>query len=203
MDERARGAETHGTCTQGAAQLSRHGADVVRRGHAVFGGAPFAHGVDPQCAVRHLCTHVHGKGFACHGVEVLRKGFPLPLHALGQGGAGDVFNTFHQTNEPLMAVGFDGRKPHAAVAYYHCGHAMPTGRREVGVPGDLAVVVGVHVHPTWGDERAVGVDFALARAGLAAHLRDERAIDGDVTYAAWRTTAVNEGAISNDDVVHF
>ena len=102
-----------------------------------------------------------------------------------------------------MAVGFDGRKPHAAVAHHHRGHAMPTGRCEVGVPGDLAVVVGVHVHPTWGDERAVGVDFALARAGLAAHLRDERAIDGDVARAARCATAVNEGAVANDDVVHF
>jgi choline dehydrogenase-like flavoprotein len=72
---------------------------------------------------------------------------PLSLDAFGERGAGNVFHAFHQTDEPVAFVRRDRCEAHAAVAHHGGGHAMPAGGREVGVPGGLAVVVGVNVHP--------------------------------------------------------
>ena len=84
---------------------------------------------------------------------------------VGQRGAGDVLDAFHQPDEPVVLVGLHRREADAAVAHHDGGHAVPARRREHRVPGDLAVEVRVHVDEAGRDEHAVGVD-RLARAGV-------------------------------------
>src|SRR5207248_2182805 len=70
-------------------------------------------------------------------------------------------------------------------------------------PGDLAVVVRVHVDPAGCHNRAVGVDLAHARAGDVADLGDDAVVDGDVTGAGGSTGAVDNGSAADDEVVHW
>ena len=85
------------------------------------------------------------RGHPLERVEVLGEGLPVPLDALGERGAGDVLDALHQLDEPLVPVGARRREADAAVAEDGGGHAVPARRREVRVPGGLAVEVGVHV----------------------------------------------------------
>ena len=49
-----------------------------------------------------------------------------------------------------------------ATVPHHCrGDAVVDRRTHHGIPGGLAVVVGVHVDPTGGDERPVGLNLAV------------------------------------------
>ena len=71
-----------------------------------------------------------------------------------------------------------GCEAHAAVAHHHRGDAVPARRREVGVPGDLAVVVGVHVDPAGQHELAAGVNLLASFAHVGSDRDDAVAVDG-------------------------
>ena len=76
---------------------------------------------------------------------------------------GDVLDSLHHLDQRLVPVRAHGSEPHSAVPHHRGGHAMPTGRGQVRVPGGLAVVVGVDVDEARGDHQAVGVDLAVDR----------------------------------------
>ena len=78
------------------------------------------------------------------------------------------------------SVGPDGCEADAAVAHHDGGDAVVAGGREIGVPGDLGVHVGVDIDPAGGDKHAFGVDLALAGADFAADGSDAVAVDGDI-----------------------
>ncbi len=54
-------------------------------------------------------------------------------------------------------------EPDAAVAHHQRRHAVPARGRELRIPGDLAVVVRVHVDPAGRDEQSPRVDLAPCR----------------------------------------
>ena len=98
-------------------------------------------------------------GDAVERVEVLADRLPVPLDGLAQRRAGNALDAFHQADQPVVAVGGGGREADAAVAHDHGGDAVPDRRREQRVPGDLAVVVRVHVDEAGRDGEAGGVDL--------------------------------------------
>ena len=164
-----------------------HGGDVLGRGRLVA-GPPLAHHVGAHGAVGDLGADVDGPAAAVEGVEVLGEGLPLPRHALGQGGAGDVLDALHQADQPLVAVGVGRGEPDTAVAGDQRGDTVPAARGEHLVPRGLAVVVGVDVDPPRRDQQTVGVDGA--GRGLAAVVADA----GDASVADTVTSAVRAGA---------
>ena len=108
-------------------------------------------------AARHAAP-ARAKSIAC-GVESMTSRYsgndlPAPRDALVQRGAGDVLDALHELDEPVVPVGPHRREADAAVAHDHGRDAVPRRRREQRVPGDLAVVVRVHVDPARGDEQA-------------------------------------------------
>ena len=127
------------------------------------GGAPLAHHVEAQGAVGHLGAEVDVVGPALDGVEVLGEATPTPSQALVQRRAGDVLDALHQLDEAVVVGRADRGEADAAVAHHDRGDAVPRRRRERGVPGGLAVVVGVDVDEAGRDQRAVGVDLGGAR----------------------------------------
>ena len=139
-----------------------HARDVVV-GRGLVGGAPLTHHERAHRAVRDLRGDVDGAGDAVERVEVLADGLPVPLDGLAQRRAGDALDALHETDQPVVAVGGGGGEPDAAVAHDHGGDAVPDRRREQRVPGDLAVVVRVHVDEAGRDREAGGVDLFAAR----------------------------------------
>ena len=93
-------------------------------------------------------------------------------------------------------------EPDAAVAHDDGGHPVPARRRDLRVPGGLAVVVGVDVDPARRDEEAVGVDDAAGRAVDLADGGDDAAVDGDVAGPGRAPRSVGDGAAPDDQVVH-
>ena len=135
-------------------------------------------------------------------VEVLGEGLPAPLHALGEGGAGDVLDALHQTDQPIAAVRSGWREADAAVAEYDGRDAVPEGRREQGVPSDLTVEVGVDVDEARRDEQAGGVDLLSAEVVDFSEGGDDAVVDGDVGLAGGRAGAVDDESVANDEIVH-
>ena len=123
-----------------------HRLDVLG-GRGLVAGAPFTHDVGPHGRVRHLGAHVHGPAPPLERVEILGEGLPLPLDPLGQCRAGNVLDPLHEADQPVVAVGLGRRETDSAIADHECRHAVPGRRRELGVPGGLAVVVGVDIDP--------------------------------------------------------
>ena len=147
-------------------------------------------------------AHVDGPGLGLQGVEVFREGLPLPVDALGEGGAGDVLHPLHELDEEVLLARADRREADAAVAHDGGGHAVPAGGGHDGIPGGLAIVVGVDVHPAGGDNEPVGVDLAPGRALDLANGNDAVALDSDVPDDGRRARSVHEGSAPDDQVQH-
>ena len=105
-------------------------------------------------AVGDLRADVDGELAAVEHVEVLGEALPVPGHALGERGAGDVLHALHELDEPLLLAGAHRGEAHAAVAGDDGGDAVAGGRVEHVVPGGLAVVVGVDVDEAGRDQHA-------------------------------------------------
>ena len=155
---------------------------LVRRRLGVVVRAPLAHHVEAQGGVRQLGPDVHGQRRPVEHVEVLGKRLPAEVEALGEHRAGDVLHALHEVDEePLRARPHRGEAD-PAVAEHGGGDAVPRRRGEVGVPGGLAVVVGVDVDPAGQHQGALGVDLpAAALAQRRAHGDHPTAVDGYVT----------------------
>jgi hypothetical protein len=196
---RASGGEADGTRFDRGAQDRGHGVDVVGVRVSVLA---FAHHVGAQRGVRHHRADVERARHACQGVEILGERLPVPLDALVQRGAGDVLDAFHELDEVLVRVGPHRREADAAVPQDRGGHAVPTRRREVRIPGGLTVEVRVHVDETGRDQQAVGVELAPPGAVDASHLDDDAVGDRDVGRHRGRAGAVDDGAATDHEVVH-
>ncbi len=200
MEDGARRRCTDGTGLDGLAHQRCHLGDLLAVGRVV--GAALTEDVGAQRTVRDEGRHVEHAFGALHLVEVLAEGLPIPVHALGQGRARYVLHALHQLDQP-GAVRRAGRgEPNAAIAHHDRGHPVPARRRDLRVPGDLAVIVGVDVHPAGRDEKAVGLNDAPGRSLDLAHRGDDAPVDGDVTRSGRTPRSVGDGAAADDQVVH-
>jgi hypothetical protein len=152
--------------------------------------------------VRHLRGDVERPALAVQRVEIFGKAFPLPIDALGQGGAGDIFDTLHQADQEIMPVGAGGRETDAAIAHQDSGDAMPERRRQLRIPGDLAVIVGMDVDPAGRDQQAVGMDRLACRGRDPPDLGDAAVLNGDIGDERSSAAAVDDSAAPDDPVVH-
>ena len=164
--------------------------------------AAFAHHKDPQRRMWHVCAQIDGVLAAADGVEIVWKALPVPGQALGQGGPRDVFDPLEQADQEVMLVDAGRREADAAVAHRRRGDSVDGGWGEQGVPGHLAIVVGVNVDEAGGDMGAVCVDDAPGRAGDLADLNDQAVLNGHVGASGRRACAVDHDAIADDCVQH-
>ena len=137
-----------------------HRRDVVRR-RVLEVEAALAHDMHAQRGVRHQGADVDVARLRIQRIEVFGEGFPPPVEALVQDGAGDVLHPFHEFDQLVAVGGTAGGEADAAIAHHRRGHAMPGGGGEVRIPHRLPVVMGVDVHEAGGDDAAAGVDLVL------------------------------------------
>ena len=81
--------------------------------------------------------------------------------------AGDVLDALHQPDQPVVAIGSGRGEADAAVAGDHGGDPVPAARGQHLVPGGLAVVVGVDVHPARRDQQPSASTVRLPLASPA------------------------------------
>src|SRR5262249_36809028 len=134
---------------------------------------------------------------------------PAPGDALGEGGAGDILDTLHQLDQPVLGAGPDRGKADTAVTGNHRRDPVPARRLEQAVPTHLAVVVGVDVDEAGGHHvpRRVngfgGLAGQLRVVGAAADDVDNHAVlDADVSAVALGARAVDDSATGDLQVKH-
>ena len=198
--ERARAGEADGAGAHGVGRQRAHGRGVLLR--RIFeAGAPLAHHVEAERAVGELCRHVHVVGSGLDGVEVRPEALPRPLDPLVQHGAGDVLDALHEGDEPVVRVGPHRGEPHAAVAHHGGGDAVPARGGHAGVPGGLAVVVGVDVDETGSDQEPVGIDLLTSGGGHRPDGGDRPAVDRHVGRLGLAAPAVRHHPAPNHQIV--
>ena len=144
--------------------------------------AALAHDVVAHGHVRYLGPHVHGVR-GVDAVEIFGERFPAPGNAVMERGAGNVLHAFHELHQLVLGAGPHRRETDAAIAHDDRGDAVPAARGDLLVPADLAVVVGVDVDETRGQQLAPGIDDApgLRRAApRGRNLGDLPAVDDDI-----------------------
>ena len=181
--------------------------DLGHRRH-VFGCGRFVaraaitHHIGAHRAVRYLRGDVEHALLAVEAVEIFGESFPAPFDAFSQRRARNVFNAFHQFDQPVVLVGAGRREADAAIAHDDGGDAMPAGRRDERVPGRLTVIMRVNVHPARRHDMAAGVDFALCRATHSADFGDNAIADGHVCHAGRCPCAVHQCTAANNQIMH-
>ena len=99
-------------------------------------------------------------------VEVLGERLEAPVDALVEGLHRHALDVLERAHDRVAVLGPGRRDREAAVAHHHAGDAVPARRREVAVPEDLRVVVGVDVDEAGREHEAVEVDHLGAGVGL-------------------------------------
>ena len=152
--------------------------------------------------MRNLRANIYGARTALKRIQIFREGLPIPFHPLGQCGAGDILNTLHQADEPVMLVLFRRRKANAAIAHDDRGDAMPARRTHLAVPSRLAIIMGVDVDKAGCDDLACCVNlFAALRADMS-NRRNYTAVHCNISNKARRAGAINHGSTTNNKIMH-
>src|SRR6266851_741014 len=113
-------------------------------------------------------------------VEILREGLPFPFDSLTQHLERDPFDVDEVPRRYLAYLRTARRDAYAAIAHDHRGYAVPRRRRDVGVPADLGVVMGVRIDEAGRDDEVRGVDNFLRALGDLANLGDPAIRDRDI-----------------------
>ena len=186
----ARRREAHGAGTQRLLGEARHLLDFALVRCLFVLGAAFAHDIEAQRAVRQLRRHVDRAAHRFEGIEILREGLPVELHALAQHRARNVLDAFHQIDQVGRLARPHRGEADAAIAEHRGGDAVPGRGRHERIPRRLAVIVGVDVDEARRHDQARGIDLAAARAELAANCGDFSVLYGDIGDPARRARAV-------------
>ena len=152
--------------------------------------------------VRYLRRDIDRPRHAVEGVEKIGKALPIPFEALGQNRARYVLDPLHQIDQGGAMVGPHRRETDAAIAEQDRCHPVPGGRSQDRVPGRLAIVMGVDIDPARRHQHPIGVDDPPSRAGFAADRGDPLAVDCNIAGECRSTSAVDDGAAADDDVMH-
>ena len=178
---------------------ARHRLDLVGGGVVV---SALAEDIGARRGMGHLSRDIEHARHPVEGVEIVGERLPLPVDALVQRGARDVLDTLHQLDEEVLATRAHRREADSAVAHDDGGDAVPTRRRDVGVPGDLPVVVGVDVDPSRREHEPAGVDLTPPSLIGLANRGDATGVDGHVAGAPRCAGAVDDRGVPYDQIVH-
>ena len=118
-----------------------------------------------------------------------------------QRGTRDVLDALHQLDQEVVLIGAHRREADAAVAHHGRGDAVVAGRRELRVPGGLAVVVGVDVDEARRHGEAGGVERAFGGAGDLSDGGDPAVLDRDVAAGRRGAGAVDQSSVADHEVV--
>ena len=95
-----------------------------------------------------------------------------------------------------------GSEADTAVADHQRRHAVDGRRGEIGIPGELAVVVGMDVDPPRGHDVARGVDGAVRWPEVGTNGDDGVAVDCDVSRESRSPGTVHHSSIGDDEIMH-
>ena len=197
-----RAAGRHAECA-GANTIGHHAGDLADLGGVdVVLVTPVAEHIGPHCGVRHGRAQIEGARHLSEGVDVFTERLPAPVDAFMQRRAGDVLDRLHQLDQERLTARANRGEADATVPHHCRGNAVVDRRTHHRVPGGLAVVVGVHVDPTGGDERPVGLDLAPSSLVNLTDGNDLVTVDRNVGGDRRCTGAVDDLPAAYHEVMH-
>ena len=129
---------------------------------------------------------------AFRGIHELGEGLPIPGDPAVEHVKGHSLHIDEVVHRGIATCGVARRNPHAAVTEHDCRDAMPGRWRDIRIPADLRIVMGMRVNKTGGDDAIAGIDHALCVAGHLAHVRDLAVGYSNVRAPRNRAGSVNE-----------
>ena len=153
--------------------------------------------------MRNLRANIDRARQAFERIEIIGKAFPIPFHPLGERSAGNILNTLHQADQPIMLVLFRRCKANAAIAHDNRGDAMPARRTHLAVPRCLAVIMGMDINKAWRDDFTQSINLFAARSADLAYSGNDAAIHRDIGDKARCARAIHHGSTTNDQIMHI
>ncbi len=96
-----------------------------------------------------------------------------------------------------------GRKTHAAVAHDHGGHPVARGGAKEGIPGYLAIEMGMDIHKARRDQLAPGINFLTPSPQLWTYGGHEAILQRHIHFLSRGPGAINHRAAANDTIKHL
>ena len=93
-------------------------------------------------------------------------------------------------------------KAYPAIAEHGGSYTVPRRWRQDRIPRRLPVIVGMHIDPPGCYQGAVRIDLPMSGADVSAGDRDAPAVDREVSRVSRTARAIDDGAITNDCVMH-
>ncbi len=200
--DRARRRETERPRIESLLGEAGHLCDLFVGRRLVVVATSITHHVGAQRRMRHLGPDVDGVRDRFDCVQIFGERLPLERDPLAQRSTRDVLDALHDADQEIVPVGLHGGKPHPTVAHHHRCHPVPRRRRDLRVPDNLAVVVGVDVDEPGRDQLARRVDLLATGVGNLTHCRDAAIVDRHVGSAGRCARAIDHGAVTNHQIVH-
>ena len=140
-----------------------------------------AHDVVPNGAVRDLGADIKGVRSSAEIINVLRECFPTaPLNSFVEGSTRNVLNALHELDHALLASWRAGGETDPAISHDDTGYTVAERWVHDIIPTDLAVIMGVHVDPSWRGVSPFSVNGLLGLTRNSADLRDHTIFDGKI-----------------------
>ena len=177
-----------------------HGVDLVLGRRAVRGL-----GAEDGGAHRRVTDEDTGVGVAALAPQlrqVLREGLEAPVDPGLERRDGHALDLGQVAGHLLAPIRRAGRDAEAAIAHDHRGDAERGRGRHLALPGDLGVVVGVHVNDAGREQEAVGIHRLPRAIGHVADFDDALIADGDIGLDQWVADAVSDHGAANHEIMH-
>ena len=140
-----------------------------------------AHDVVPNGAVGDLGADIKGVFSSAEIINVLRECLPTaPLNPFVEGSAWNIFDALHELDHALLASWRAGGETDPAISHDDTGYTVAERWVHHIIPTDLAVIMGVHVDPSWRGVSPFSVNGLLGLTRNGADLRDHAIFDGKI-----------------------
>ena len=148
--------------------------------------------------MRHLRTHIHRIGFGGKRIEILRIGLPFPGDAFGERRARDILDAFHDVDQAVAKMWLDRGKADAAIAHHDRCHSVPAGWRQIRIPADLPIEMGVDIDPARRHQITGRIDFLATLTRHNANSGDSLTVNRHISRPARCASAINYRSSAND-----
>ena len=201
MIERIGGAEPDRAMGHGVGHHRLHPGQLLgRRVLALRGILAHHRGADGRMAGQH--RHVGVGAAAAQHAHVFAEALEVPGDALAQRVEVHALDHREIADDEVAHRGRRRHDAEAAIADHRRGDAERRRGRERGIPGDLRVVVRVHVDDAGREHQPVGVDGLVALVADRTDGDDPAVLDRDVGALGIVAQAVDDGGAADDEIDH-
>src|SRR5690606_38214148 len=167
----------------------------LKRGRAI------THHIGADGGMRNLQADIERERRGFNRIHIFGEALPVPLDAFGKRGTRNVLNAFHEAKQPLALFRLAGRKADAAIAHDGRGDTVECRGLEIGVPGNLAVIMRMHIDEAGRHDLTLRIDLLAARGRNLADSGDGAPVNGNIRLDGFAAGAVINGAAPDYDVM--